>query len=392
MKTMSRKSVALLTAFLFMFALIRPVFATTIHSNIELSPTNTDGFSEIAAQAAVISFFQERSAYLQGKLDDLTSCNIPTFEDETTHLALLCSKEITYVFSSINISAFHFDTNHAVATVLESVTYLHGNETKSETVTHSVDIYPDENQKPIIASDSYAESFSGFQSCSYVPPEYYQSAGLMAAGSRHCLVYTAAKEIGYTESGTNITKYGSWFGQQAEWCAIFVSWCAYQSNISESIIPKTAWAPSMKSAGTYFVSQSQGGSTTPRAGDLFFEGSSSSNISHVGIVQSVNGNYISVIDGNCENKVNSHTLALSSSKVVGYARPNYAATNHSNVWKYNASHHWTECSNCAKTNTSKTTHNFGLSGGYYVCSTCGYRTSSVIEPTVTTTSRLDLLL
>ena len=389
MKTTSKKAFKLFLVFVLILALVSPAFAISITVDPDLPPVDETGFNELTARASIIRYFNDRAEYLQERSTDLPSCNTPTAEDESKHLALLKSKEIDFVFSRIEIDAFHFDTHHATATVLETVTYRQASNGYSEMITHSIDVYPDENDLPLVSSDAYCESFSEFKSCSYVPPEL-QFVEPMAAGSRYCIVYTASKEIGYQESGENITKYGSWFGYHAEWCAMFVAWCANQANISQSVIPKTESAPAMKNAGTFFPSKSQGGTTTPQAGDLFFEGSSVSNISHVGIVQSVSGGYINVIDGNCENKVNSHTHALTSAKVVGYARPNYAAATHSNVWKKNAYQHWSECDNCAMLATQRANHSFGKSGGYYVCSTCGYKTSTILEPTGTPVNRIDL--
>jgi hypothetical protein len=40
------------------------------------------------------------------------------------------------------------------------------------------------------------------------------------------LVEVATAQIGYKETGVNITKYGEWYGMNgASWCAMFVSWC-----------------------------------------------------------------------------------------------------------------------------------------------------------------------
>ncbi|HBP25391.1 MAG TPA: hypothetical protein DD618_00340, partial [Acholeplasmatales bacterium] len=55
------------------------------------------------------------------------------------------------------------------------------------------------------------------------------------------LVETALSQEGYVEGPNNDTKYGDWYGlSNAEWCAMFVSWCANQSGITTTIIPKYA--------------------------------------------------------------------------------------------------------------------------------------------------------
>lgn len=76
-----------------------------------------------------------------------------------------------------------------------------------------------------------------------------------------CIIEIADNEVGYTETSGNITKYGEWYGWQTSWCAIFVSWCASQAGISESVIPKTA-GPSVfttfySQLGSYYKSPSR---------------------------------------------------------------------------------------------------------------------------------------
>jgi len=54
-------------------------------------------------------------------------------------------------------------------------------------------------------------------------------------------VSIASGEVGYTEGTGNITKYGEWYGLDGNpWCAMFVSWCANQAGILNSIVPKYA--------------------------------------------------------------------------------------------------------------------------------------------------------
>ena len=51
----------------------------------------------------------------------------------------------------------------------------------------------------------------------------------------------AENEVGYLETtyddGTFYSKYGDWYGYpNGAWCAMFVSWCANQANISTNVI------------------------------------------------------------------------------------------------------------------------------------------------------------
>lgn len=43
-------------------------------------------------------------------------------------------------------------------------------------------------------------------------------------------VQTALDEEGYEEGSDGYTKYGSWYGlANADWCVMFISWCAKPS-------------------------------------------------------------------------------------------------------------------------------------------------------------------
>ena len=45
-------------------------------------------------------------------------------------------------------------------------------------------------------------------------------------------VQTALDEEGYEEGSDGYTKYGSWYGlANADWCVMFISWCANQAGI-----------------------------------------------------------------------------------------------------------------------------------------------------------------
>ena len=45
-------------------------------------------------------------------------------------------------------------------------------------------------------------------------------------------VQTALDEEGYEEGSNGYTKYGSWYGlANADWCVMFISWCANQAGI-----------------------------------------------------------------------------------------------------------------------------------------------------------------
>lgn len=359
-------------------------FAADLPVSDSVMTMEQSGLNELCVRNAVTHYFEDRANYLRGDVNDFITAVPAMIMDENTHRENLQANHVTFVKSEVTIDSVCCDDTRADVAVTEAVTYSANEATYCEIVNHEITVYLDENDKPLVASDAYHEECSDFNSCSVVFPAENALEPMAAGGSKLCIINIAKAEIGYTESGTNITKYGSWYGLQNKWCAIFVSWCANQANVATTIIPKTASAPDMKNTfsqkGLFYLSQSQGGSTAPQAGDLFFEGTSSSNISHVGIITSVDSNNIYVVDGNCSNKVNSHSISRSASNFVGFARPQYASTSHSagSAWYSNAYGHWHQCANCSEAMT-RTAHTFYSSGEYYVCSVCGYKTTYIDE-------------
>lgn len=379
---LKRKSLKRLLALLIVFASsIMIVFSA---SAIDLSPEEVTpaptltAFDETGVRLSVLTYFSDRDSYLKNNIDQFTSAVPAMVRDEEAHRLALTNGNITLDLSTVTIDEIHCDINRAEITATELVRYSVDGVNHTETVAHKVTVFPDENDLPVVAGDEYIEEFSGFKSCSYVPPEVDMVAPL-AAGSRYCIVEVAKGEVGYTPDSDGTTKYGRYAGSASgAWCASFVSWCAHQANISESVIARDPWAPNLRYSGEFFPSKSQGGSRTPQAGDLFFEGSSTTNISHVGIVASVDSSYIYVVDGNCNGKVASHTHALTSSSVVGYTRPKYASTGHNYVQHYNSTKHWMGCSNCPST-YSTTNHSYtkqSNSSGHWSKCACGYTTAS----------------
>ena len=141
----------------------------------------------------------------------------------------------------------------------------------------------------------------------------------------------AATQIGYTEGSDGYTKYGEYFGSsKMDWCCAFVAWCAIQANISKRVIPGETSCTSMKDEFSakklYVKSQSQGSEYTPSAGDLVFfcpSQTQTSTVSHIGIVESVKNNTITVIEGNYSNKVARTSYSVNEATIIGFATPDY---------------------------------------------------------------------
>lgn len=142
---------------------------------------------------------------------------------------------------------------------------------------------------------------------------------------RDKIVEIAKSQIGYHEGYNNDTKYGDWYGLPNQpWCAMFVSWCAYESGIPETIIPKFAGCI------TGFNEMTKMGITTtehitPQKGDLiFFEWDGEpGDIDHVGIVEYVENDLVHTIEGNHSDCVDQYVYYKDSDCIVGYAKPRY---------------------------------------------------------------------
>ena len=108
------------------------------------------------------------------------------------------------------------------------------------------------------------------------------------------LVLVAASQVGYHEgnsrselgggntSGTaNYTEYAYWFGPRVRgdsnfwyaWCAMFISWCARQAGIPESMINNSSMAtcsgnPSLSGSYAFHIEKKTKDTYTPQAGDM----------------------------------------------------------------------------------------------------------------------------
>lgn len=140
------------------------------------------------------------------------------------------------------------------------------------------------------------------------------------------IVDVAIGELGYTEQGSNQTKYGAWYGMNgAAWCHMFVSWCANQAGVSTSIVPKTAYCPNGIS---FFKNKGQfkyRGKYTPKRGDIIYF----RNGGHVGIVEKVSGSTVHTVEGNTSDKVARRSYSLSNTSITGYGVPRYKNLNSS---------------------------------------------------------------
>ena len=157
-------------------------------------------------------------------------------------------------------------------------------------------------------------------------------------------VSVAKKEIGYRESGNNLTKYNKWLGKISgyphdgygyPWCASFQSWIVEQAGGKPGVdAPRTAGCAV---AVSWFRSRGRfyGRTSTPKVGDWVFYGSGGSE--HVELVVEVSGSSIVTIGGNTTGNIGDgnyangdavarKTVSRSNSRIYGYGRPAYAGS------------------------------------------------------------------
>lgn len=345
---MRKKLIALFLLVALTFSFTVNVAAETIVEGQFLQMT---GLNTVSVRQAVINYLNQRTAYLWGENTVFDSAVVGIANDEAVHRQKYSNEGITLNSSDFSLLDIICHENEAIVSVKETLVYAKASITSSEEIIHTITVYTNENGFPVIVADAYFEVCSRFQSCSYVEDAHTASQMNTSDGSEMCFLYVAQDEVGYAETYDNITKYGEWYGLQAAWCAMFVSWCAEEADIATSVIPKTASPPEMlthfSNQGNFFYSHAYSGTTSPQAGDIYFKGTSSSYITHVGIVVRVDSSNIYVIDGNCADQVRSHSISRTASNLVGFGRPQYARSVHNCMYLAEDSGHHGVCNHCS---------------------------------------------
>ena len=163
------------------------------------------------------------------------------------------------------------------------------------------------------------------------------------------LIGIAMTQVGYYGNTTVGTKYGAWYGENytyAQWCGMFVAWCADQAGIPTSIIHKTAKANNYRNSGTYHYKDDY----TPKRGDLVlynpmtggYSGSyywpeknsdgTYKESSHVAIVCSYDSSTkkIWIVHGNSTgDKVCYNSIAVASDAIQAFVTPDYKGSSSS---------------------------------------------------------------
>lgn len=113
------------------------------------------------------------------------------------------------------------------------------------------------------------------------------------------------------------------------WCATFVSAVAIKVGYTD-IIPTECGCGKMRDLLKKLGSWEENDAYVPRPGDIMFydwddsgKGDNTGTVEHVGIVEKVVGNKITVIEGNYKNSVTRRTKSVNSRYIRGYGVPKY---------------------------------------------------------------------
>lgn len=118
---------------------------------------------------------------------------------------------------------------------------------------------------------------------------------------------------------------------QDNWCDIFVTWCADKEKVS-NLVGRECGVQRHKK-----IFKNKGiwkGRTRPAKGDIIvydWQGYHANWADHIGIVERVNGNNVTVIEGNTgqPRQVKRRVISWNSNVIVGYARPKWKGSSSS---------------------------------------------------------------
>ena len=155
----------------------------------------------------------------------------------------------------------------------------------------------------------------------------------LTGNQRTDIVNIAMSQIGYAEGDSpdqisghydgskNYTEYGLWYNQlqdqpggfeKAMWCAMFVSWCAYQAGIPTDTVYYHAYTVYgvnwfLEQDLAYTRQQVEDGVYTPQPGDIvyFKSNRNGDKVNHVGIVVRYEGGILYAVEGNTNDTAHS---------------------------------------------------------------------------------------
>lgn len=147
------------------------------------------------------------------------------------------------------------------------------------------------------------------------------------------MIATAESQLYYTAPASG-AKYNVWFEEAGAacdyaWCQTFLTWCADQAGISTDVIPRESTVSAAisfyETEKRFQKSLSQGGSYTPRRGDIVYYSANGkrSEPTHVGLITAVEDGTLYTIEGNVSNQVLEQQHDLDAAEIIGYACPLY---------------------------------------------------------------------
>lgn len=131
---------------------------------------------------------------------------------------------------------------------------------------------------------------------------------------------TARSQVGVKEIPVNEVKYNTWYyGRKVNessypWCVVFVCWCANKVGVLGTLIPRTASSSTMYR----WFKNNTGVTLNPRPGYIGFLKGTTTPASHTFIVYDVNGDTITTIEGNIDNKVVMQKRKLTDKDILGF--------------------------------------------------------------------------
>lgn len=152
------------------------------------------------------------------------------------------------------------------------------------------------------------------------------------------VIRTAQSQIGYHETQTNINKYAAELDKTIfyngrkngySWCDVFVDWCVFTACGKNAVKAMWVLCQPKKSLGAgcgysaqYYKSAGRW-SNTPQVGAQIFFTYKKGEVSHTGLVERVDGDTITTIEGNSADMVARRTYSVNSGLIVGYGLPRY---------------------------------------------------------------------
>lgn len=150
----------------------------------------------------------------------------------------------------------------------------------------------------------------------------FYSNGVLATEGNQDIVAVALTQLGNVGGQPYWTWYG--FNYRIEWCACFVSWCAYQCGYVQSgSVPSFI---SCKVGINWFKEHGQwkGRSYTPKSGDyIFFDWEPDGVADHIGIVDYYENGYVYTVEGNSGDTCRTKAYSIDDSCIFGFAAPQF---------------------------------------------------------------------